>query len=216
MSSAEFTLVIGNKNYSSWSLRAWLPLKQTGAGFEEIVIPLSRPGMTLEIREHSPSGRVPLLRHGDLAVWDSLAIGEYLAELFPSAVLWPAERSARAVARAVVAEMHSGFAALRRELPMDMRNRAPVAPSSQTLSDIARIQEIWDDCRGRFGSEGDFLFGAPGLADAFFAPVVSRFATYGIPLAGAAATYAEAVQSWAAYREWLAAAEAEPWVIDEP
>lgn len=222
MSGAEFTLVVGNRNYSSWSLRGWLALKlalaDSGAAFDEVVIPLDRPETEAAIRAHSPSGRVPLLRHGELAVWDSLAIGEYLAERFPGAGLWPRDAAARAVARAVSAEMHGGFTALRAELPMDMRNRSPVSPSSAALADIARILRLWQDCLGGFGtaSAGGFLFGAPGLADAFYAPVVSRFVTYGIPLDGAAAAYAATVQRWAPYREWLAAAEAEPWVLERP
>ncbi|SMF07228.1 glutathione S-transferase [Tistlia consotensis] len=220
MSGAEFTLVVANKNYSSWSLRGWLALKlalaESGAGFEEIVIPLDQPETRAAILVHSPSGKVPLLRHGALSVWDSLAIGEYLAERFPSAGLWPEDPTARAVARSVVAEMHSGFASLRAELPMDMRNRAPASPSSKTLAEIARVQEIWNDCRAGFGAGGDFLFGRPGLPDCFYAPVVSRFVTYGIPLDGAAAAYAEAVQAWSPYREWLAAGEIEPWVLERP
>jgi glutathione S-transferase len=220
MPGAEFTVVVGNKNYSSWSLRGWLAarlaLDPGGHALEEVVIPLDQPQTRSLIAAHSPSGKVPLLRHRDLAVWDSLAIGEYLAERFPAAGLWPADPTARAVARSVVCEMHSGFASLRAELPMDMRNRAPASPSSRTLAEIARIQEIWNDCRRRFGDEGGFLFGAPGLADAFYAPVVSRFVTYGIPLDGAAAAYAETVQGWAPYREWLAAAEVEPWVLERP
>lgn len=222
MSGAEFTLVVGNKNYSSWSLRGWLALKlalaPSGAAFEEVVIPLDRPDSKAAIRAHSPSGRVPLLRHGTLAVWDSLAIGEYLAERFPDAGLWPQDPSARAIARAVSAEMHGGFAALRAELPMDMRNRAPVSPSAAALAEIARVLELWERCLAEFGAaaEGGFLFGAPCLADAFYAPVVSRFVTYGIPLDGAAAGYAATVRDWAPYREWLAAAEVEPWVLEQP
>lgn len=224
MPGADFTVVVGNKNYSSWSLRGWLAarlaLDPDGLALEEVVIPLDQPETRSLIAAHSPSGKVPLLRHRDLAVWDSLAIGEYLAERFPAAGLWPADPTARAVARSVVAEMHAGFARLRAELPMDMRNRSPASPSSMTLAEIGRIQEIWNECRRRFGgrpnSGGAFLFGAPGLADAFYAPVVSRFVTYGIPLDGAAAAYAEAVQGWALYREWLAAAEVEPWVLVRP
>lgn len=224
MTGTEFTLVVANKNYSSWSLRGWLALKLAlaadGGAFEEIVIPLDLPETRETILKHSPSAKVPLLEHGDLAVWDSLAVGEYLAERFPGAGLWPEDPTARAVARAVVAEMHAGFVSLRAEMPMDMRNRRPVSPSSKTLADIARVQEIWNDCRTAYGSRaaGDqgFLFGRPGLPDCFYAPVVSRFVTYGIPLDGPAAAYAETIQAWAPYREWLADAEVEPWVIERP
>ena len=223
MAGAEFTLVVGNKNYSSWSLRGWLAAKQAlgsaGIEFEEVVVPLDQPDTAERIRRYAPSGKVPLLRHGELAVWDSLAIGEYLAERFPEAGLWPDDPTARATARCVVAEMHAGFASLRAEMPMDMRNRAPASPSSRTLADIARIQAIWHDCRSRFGGpsgQGAFLFGAAGLADAFYAPVVSRFVTYGVPADGAAAAYMEAIQAWAPYAEWLAAAEVEPWVLERP
>ena len=214
---AELSITLGNKNYSSWSLRGWLALKQTGAAFAERVVPLDRPGIREQLLAASPSARVPVLQHGDLTVWDSLAIGEYLAERFPEATLWPAETAARAVARAVTAEMHAGFAALRRDLPMDLRNRYPgrdLAPG--TARDIARIVEIWQDCRTRFGAGGDFLFGAFSLADAAYAPVVSRFVTYDVALPEVAAAYRDAVMAWPAMREWAAAAEAEPWVIDSP
>ncbi len=213
----ELSITLGNKNYSSWSLRGWLALKQTGAAFAERVVPLDRPGIREQLLAASPSARVPVLKHGDLTVWDSLAIGEYLAERFPEATLWPAETAARAVARAVTAEMHAGFAELRRDLPMDLRNRYPgrdLAPG--TARDIARIVEIWQDCRTRFGAGGDFLFGAFSLADAAYAPVVSRFVTYDVALPEVAAAYRDAVMAWPAMREWAAAAEAEPWVIDSP
>ncbi len=214
---AELSITLGNKNYSSWSLRGWLALKQTGAAFAERVVPLDRPGTREQLLAASPSARVPVLQHGDLTVWDSLAIGEYLAERFPEAALWPAETATRAVARAVTAEMHAGFAKLRRDLPMDLRNRYPgrdLAPG--TARDVARIVEIWQDCRARFGAGGDFLFGGFSLADAAYAPVVSRFVTYDVALPQVAATYRDAVMAWPALRDWAAAAEAEPWVIDSP
>ena len=152
---ADFTIYLGNKNYSSWSLRPWLALKQTGAEFEEVVIPLSEATTRATILSYSPSGRVPALKHVELTLWDSLAICEYLAESFPAAQLWPADAAARAVARAVSAEMHSGFAALRNHLPMNMRSSFPnrgVTPEVQ--ADINRITAIWRDCRKRFGGGG--------------------------------------------------------------
>jgi glutathione S-transferase len=214
---AELTITLGNKNYSSWSLRGWLALKQTGAAFEEVVVPLDRPDSRESILAAGPSGRVPVLRHGALTIWDSLAIGEYLAEHFPAAGLWPAERAARAVARAVTAEMHAGFAALRNHMPMDLRSRHPgLGRGLGVAEDIARIRSIWQDCRVRFGRGGDFLFGGFTLADAAFAPVVTRFVTYEVALEGAAAAYRDAVLAWPALEEWSAAARTEPWVIEFP
>jgi glutathione S-transferase len=212
---AELTIYLGNKNYSSWSLRAWLALKQTGASFDEVVIPLDRPETKQAIAQHSPSGRVPALRHGEVSVWESLAIAEYLAERFPEARLWPEEPRTRALARSVCAEMHAGFAALRAALPMDVRARYPGRPrDSQVERDIARIVAIWDDCRTRFGLSGDFLFGRFSIPDAFFAPVASRFVTYQVGLPARAAAYRDAILDSPAMREWAAAAAAEPWVID--
>ena len=214
---AELSITLGNKNYSSWSLRGWLAVKQTGAAFGERVVRLDLPGTREELLAASPSARVPVLQHGDLMIWDSLAIGEYLAERFPKAGLWPADSAARAVARAVTAEMHAGFAALRRELPMDLRNGYPrrdLAPG--TARDVSRIVDIWQDYRMRFGAGGDFLFGGFSLADAAYAPVVSRFVTYDVALPEVAAAYRDAVMAWPAMIEWAAAAEAEPWIIESP
>jgi glutathione S-transferase len=214
---AELTITLGNKNYSSWSLRGWLALKQTGAAFDEVVVPLDEPETKERILEASPSGRVPVLRHGALTIWDSLAIGEYLAERFPQAGLWPADAEARAVARAVTAEMHAGFAALRSHMPMDLRGRRPGFGSGPGVAeDIARIVAIWEDCRGRFGQGGDHLFGGFTLADAAFAPVATRFVTYDVALEGPAAAYRDAVLAWPALEAWTAAAQAEPWVIAFP
>lgn len=211
----EFTIVLGNKSYSSWSLRGWLALKQTGASFEEIVIPFRQADSRERILAQSPSGRVPVLRHGGLTVWDSLAIGEYLAERFPDAGLWPSDPAARAVARAVTAEMHAGFTALRRGLPMDLRSRHPgFALTPRVGDEIARITALWQDCRSRFGSHGDFLFGGFTLADAAYAPVVTRFVTYDVALGGTAAAYRDAVLAWPAMVEWTEAGLAEPWVIE--
>lgn len=212
---ADFTLVIGNRNYSSWSLRAWLAMKRTGADFDEVVIPLDQPDSPSAIRVHSPAGRVPVLRHGALTVWDSLAIAEYLAERFPAAGLWPADAEARAWARSVSAEMHAGFPALREQLPMDLRARLTGGEiSPDVTADIVRIDAIWTDCRRLHGDGGPFLFGRFTIADAFFAPVVGRFRTYGIELAGEAAAYADAIWQWPDMQAWLDAANDEPWTIE--
>lgn len=206
------TLVIGNKNYSSWSMRPWLTLAQTGAAFDEVVVPLDRPETAADIATHSPSGKVPVLHDGALAIWDSLAIIEYLAERFPRAGLWPAPADARAVARSVSAEMHAGFQALRTHMPMNIRARLPGRGRGDGVdADIARITAIWRDCRSRFGANGVFLFGAFSAADAMFAPVVTRFRTYGVDLDPASAAYAQAVVDWPVVASWCQAAAAEPW-----
>ena len=213
---AELTIVVGNKNYSSWSMRGWLALKLTGQTFEEEVIPLDEPTTKAAILKHSPSGRVPALKHRDLVVWDSLAICEYLAETFPEAKLWPADKAARAMARAVSAEMHAGFGALRAHLPMNIRSSYPnrgVTPEVQ--ADILRIQAIWHDCRRRFGAEGPFLFSAFGAADCMFAPVVSRFRTYKVELEAESQAYADAVWAHPAVQEWATAATNEPWINEK-
>jgi glutathione S-transferase len=214
---SNFRLVIGNKTYSSWSLRAWLVLKRTAQPFEEVVVALDQTDTRAAILRHSPSGRVPVLRHGEVTVWESLAIAEYLAEVFPDAGLWPAERAARAVARAVSGEMHAGFAALRAHLPMDVHRRHPCpAVIPAVAADIARITGIWRDCRARFGGDGPFLFGRFGIADAMYAPVASRFTTYAVELDPASTAYVEAIRTEPAMQEWLEAARREPWVIDHP
>ena len=190
----DLALVIGNKAYSSWSLRPWLLLRESKIPFQEILVPLYLPDSPRRIREHSPSGRVPVLIDGATRIWDSLAICEYLAERFPEARGWPEAPGARAVARSVCAEMHSGFAAVRTELPMNLRGRrAGVTPSPAARSEIDRILEIWRECRRQFGAGGPFLFGRFGIADAMYAPVVTRFATYGVELAGAERDYSDAV-----------------------
>ena len=208
------TLVIANKNYSSWSLRPWLLLKQFGIAFDEVLIPLDRPDTAQRVRENSPSGRVPVLRDANLTVWDSLAISEYLAEKFPQHPLWPTSVEARARARSVSAEMHSGFAALRENMTMNCRKHLPGkgrAPGVQ--QDIDRITEIWRDCRARYGAGGDMLFGKFSIADAMFAPVTFRFVTYGVDTDPVSAAYIKAVQALAPMQEWLAAARAEQEVI---
>lgn len=210
-------LVIANQNYSSWSLRPWLALKQTGLPFSLTVIPLKQEYTKAQILARSPSGKVPALVHDGLTVWDSLAICEYLAELAPDAGLWPADRAARATARSVSAEMHSSFTALRSNMPMNIRGDLPGwgrAPG--VADDIARIEAIWTDLRQRFGSHGPYLFGGFTIADAMYAPVVTRFKTYGVEINPTAQAYADAVQAHPFMREWTAAALAETWVVDYP
>jgi glutathione S-transferase len=214
---ADFTLYIGNKNYSSWSLRGWLMAKAAGITFEEVLIRLRQPNTKAEVLRHSPSGRVPALVHGEISIWESLAIGEYLAELFPDAQLWPESRAARAVARSVSTEMHAGFSALRTHFPMNMRSSFPNRASTpEVQADVDRITSIWHDCRTRFGKDGPFLFGGTfGNADAMYAPVVSRFRTYKVELDAGAQAYCDAVWSWPPMQEWATAAKNEPWVMED-
>ncbi|MHB0990436.1 MAG: glutathione S-transferase family protein [Burkholderiales bacterium] len=207
---SELTLVIGNKNYSSWSLRPWLAMRMVNIPFREVRIPLYDPATADELASWSPSGQVPLLQDDDLKIWDSLAICEYLAEHFPDRHLWPEEERARAVARSVSAEMHAGFANLRRDMSMNIRRRYPdQGRTPDCLRDIQRILQIWGDCRSRFGSGGNFLFGRFSIADAMFAPVVLRFQTYAYKLDGVAQDYAAVILALAAMREWENAAVAE-------
>jgi glutathione S-transferase len=209
---AALTLVIGNRNYSSWSLRAWLLLKRVGLEFDEIVIALDRPDTRDLVERHSPSGRLPVLQHGELRIWDSLAICEYASEL--SGKGWPRSREARAVARAVCAEIHSGFTTLRALWPMNARARnRHTAITASLEADIERIDEIWNDCRGRFGAGGAWLFGEYSVADAMYAPVVLRFNTYGAHISQAARWYMASVLEDAALQEWLQLAKHEPWTI---
>ncbi|MGH7125497.1 MAG: glutathione S-transferase family protein [Stellaceae bacterium] len=214
---ADFTLYIGNKNYSSWSLRGWLMAKAAGITFEEILIRLRQPNTKAEVLRHSPSGRVPALVHGDVSIWESLAIGEYLAELFPDAQLWPRDRGARGVARSVSTEMHAGFSALRNHFPMNMRSSFPNRASTPDVqADIDRITAIWHDCRTRFAKDGPFLFGGAFCnADAMYAPVVSRFRTYKVELDAGAQAYCDAVWAFPPMQEWAAGAKNEPWVIED-
>jgi glutathione S-transferase len=207
---SELTLIIGNRNYSSWSMRAWLALSQTGAPFREEVIWFDEDENRAQRLAWSPAGRVPVLRHGELTIWDSLAIAEYLAELFPEAGLWPADRTARARARSLCAEMHSGFFEIRGRMPMNCRARKePRDRGPEVTAEIRRVTRIWEQTRREFGAEGSLLFGSWTLADAFFAPVASRFQTYAVALEGEAAAYAESVLSAPAVRDWMGKAEAE-------
>jgi glutathione S-transferase len=213
------TLLIGNKNYSSWSLRPWIAMKVAGIAFNEIVISLDAADFKRRVLEVSGTGKVPALIDGDIHVWESLAILEHLADRFPEAGLWPADIAARAHARAVSAEMHAGFLPLRRECPMNMwRPVRPHTLSADAQANVARIDAMWSDCRARFGRGGAFLFGAFGAADAMYAPVVSRFATYGVAVSDAARAYMAAVAALPAYAEWRDAALKEQWVLpeDEP
>jgi glutathione S-transferase len=213
---SSLTLVIGNKNYSSWSLRAWLVLEHTGAAYREIVVPLGQPDTQAHLLEHSPSGRVPALVRDGVTVWDSLAIGEHLAELFPAAHLWPEEGTARAVARSVSAEMHSSFAGLRSCMPMNVRARMPgLGRTPASLRDIERVRSIWSDCRRRFGQGGPFLFGRFSIADAAYAPVVFRFRTYDAALGDVERAYRDAMLALPAMKKWEREAEAETWRLDE-
>lgn len=210
------TLVIGNKNYSSWSMRPWLALRAGGIAFEEKLIPLyTGPADKQRILDINPAGKVPALIDGEVTVWDSLAIIEYAAERFPEAGLWPAHPASRAYARSISAEMHSGFSALRRECGMNLhRPIGPKTPSDNARADIARIQELWTDCRQRSESDGPFLFGSFTAADAMYAPVVHRFRTYAIEVTTPVREYMGAMMAQPAFREWTEQGLAETLVIE--
>jgi glutathione S-transferase len=210
---SDLTLVIGNRNYSSWSLRPWMLLRRLGVEFREILLRLDTPTSKDEMEKYGPSGRVPVLLDGELCVWDSLAICEYVAELAGGG--WPRDSAARAVARSVCAEMHSGFVNLRTEWPMNARarNRRTIATLGLE-ADIDRVDEIWNDCRRRFGAAGPWLFGEYSIADAMYAPVVLRLNTYGAPISETARWYMAAALEDGVLQSWLAAAKAEPWTIE--
>jgi glutathione S-transferase len=211
---SSFTLIIGNKNYSSWSLRPWLALKQTGQAFSEIRISLYTPTSRQELLRYSPSGLVPVLQHGELVIWDSLAICEYLAELFPEAQLWPTDPTARAVARSASHEMHSGFRPLRENMPMNCRAHKPGKGRGPGVQEnIDRITQLWQICRQTYGAGGDFLFGNFSIADAMYAPVMFRFRTYGVDLDPVCAAYTQSLWEHPFIQDWLAAAQQETEVI---
>lgn len=197
-------LVIGNRNYSSWSLRPWLALRVSGLPFEVVRIPLYLEGSRDQLRGQSPTGLVPVLREGEVVVWESLAICERVAELAPDARLWPADPTARAVARSIATEMHGGFQRIRETLPMNFRGRARRCPplDDATRVQVARVDSLWTLCRSRYGSGGPWLFGHFTIADAMYAPVVSRFRTYGVDLSSPARDYADACFDSPAMREW--------------
>jgi glutathione S-transferase len=216
---AGLTLVIGNKNYSSWSMRPWVLMKQLGIPFEEVKLRFHSPEWDAQIARWSPSGLVPVLWRGDQSVWDSLAIAEALHEWFPQAGVWPADAAARAFARSMAAEMHSGFRDLRTSMPMNIRAELPgrgMKPEVQ--ANIDRIQALWSEARRRFGRGGPFLFGAFSAADAMYAPVVMRFATYGVKLAPEATAYCEAMRTAPGVRAWIDDALREKEIVaeDEP
>jgi glutathione S-transferase len=209
-------LVIGNKNYSSWSMRPWLALRANDIAFEEVFIPLYTGAADKQrLLDFSRSGKVPALIDGGVTIWDSLSIIEYIAERFPEAGLWPEDRASRAHARSISAEMHSGFMALRNECGMNLhRPIRAIALSADARANVARIEEIWTDCRARYGKLGPFLFGKFGAADAMFAPVVHRLRTYAIAVGPAAQAYAETMMALPAFQEWTRAGLAETLVIE--
>jgi len=210
-------LVIGNKNYSSWSMRPWLALRASNIPFEEIFIPLYTGQADKDrLLSFSRSGKVPALIDDDLTIWDSLAIIEYLAERFPEAKLWPQDRAARAHARSVSAEMHSGFLPLRNECGMNLhRPVGSIALSEDARANIARVEEIWSDCRERYGRQGPFLFGAFSGADAMYAPVVHRFRTYAVKVGPIVRAYMETMMALPAFKEWTEAGLEETIIIDK-
>ena len=213
-------LILGNKNYSSWSLRGWLAVKQSGLAFEELTVPMKSPEWDRARRdmgEMQPShGKVPILWDGEAVIWDSLAILEYLADKVGRDRFWPKDEAARGMARAMVCEMHSSYASMRGELPMNVRRQTPLqGVSDETTGDIVRILQLWAEARARHGSSGPFLFGTFGAAEIYYAPVVSRFLTYGIGVPGVAQSYMQAIWEHDWMRQWVNASEAEDWVIEQ-
>ena len=212
-------LIIGNRAYSSWSFRGWLACKQSGDEFEELVVPMfdAEWETRREGDEFAPSlGKVPILWDDDCVVWDSLAIIEFLGDRYGRELYWPEDDSARGMARSMSAEMHSSFANLRRELPMNVRKSySPVELSDEVREEIDRIMQLWAQARARFGGTGEFLFGEWCAADMMYAPVVTRFVTYGVPVPNFAAVYMKAVLSHPHVTEWIDKAQDEPWVIEQ-
>jgi glutathione S-transferase len=210
------TLVIGNKNYSSWSFRPWIAMKAGGIAFDEVVISLNAEDFKPRVAKISGTGKVPVLVDGDVQVWESLAILEYLAEKFPAAKLWPSDAAARAHARAISSEMHAGFLPLRRACPMNLWRPVKLRElAADAVANVRRIDAMWTDCRSRFGKGGPFLFGTFTAADAMYEPVVSRLHTYDVAVGDAARAYMAAVMAHPAWAEWTAAALKEPWVLAE-
>ncbi len=211
---AKMKLIIGNKNYSSWSLRPWILLKFFDIPFDEVLIPLYAGNYKVEILKYSSNGKVPILINDTVKVWDSLAICEYVAELFPEKSMWPQKIEDRAFARSISQEMHAGFVSLRTHMPMNLRGTYPGrGRTPEVEKDIARIIDIWSTCRRQCQAQGPFLFGHFTVADAMFAPVVTRFRTYGVSLEGLAFDYSRAILGLPAFQEWQAAGVKEPWFI---
>ena len=212
-------LIIGNRAYSSWSMRGWLATKQSGEKFEELVVPMFDEDWEKrrEGDEFAPSlGKVPILWDGDVVVWDSMAIIEFLADRYGPALYWPEDEGARAVARSMAAEMHSGFANLRRELPMNVRKSFRAKEVSKPVrEEIDRVLQLWAQARARWGGTGDFLFGEWCAADIMYAPVVTRFITYGVKVPNFAGAYMKCVLSHPHVAEWIDKAQDEPWVIEQ-
>lgn len=199
----KMTIYLGTKNISSWSLRPWLALKHAGVAFDEILINLDQPDTKEKLLQASPSGKVPVLKHGNILIWDSLAICEYLAELFPNSKLWPQDQKTRAYARAISAEMHAGFPAMRQYLSMDIKNRFQNHPIPENaIKDIQRVLQIWQSCLDQNTQPGKFLFGDFTIADAMFAPVATRFITYDVKLPTFAEQYVNHIMSLPAMQEW--------------
>jgi glutathione S-transferase len=206
------TLVLGNKNYSSWSLRPYLALAHHKIAFDEIVIPLYEGEFKQAILKHSPAGKVPVLIDGEIAVWESLAILDYLAEKFLKLALWPADAAARAHARAISAEMHAGFVALRQACPMNLKRvPRPIVLPPEAVADVERITQIWNDTRGRFGQGGNFLFGDFSAADCMYAPLATRIRSYSIPVDLISSAYVDAIHALPAFIAWREAGLKEPW-----
>ena len=213
---APLKLVIANKAYSSWSLRPWILLAHFKIPFEDVTIPLDRPETRATILEHSPTGKCPVLRDGPISVWESLAIVEYVAELFPEKAIWPRGKAARAHARALSSEMHAGFQALRQHCPTNfVRPVRRIELTDAVKADVARIEAAWGEAREKFGKAGPFLFGRFSAADAMFAPVVNRFHVYDVPVSQGTRDYMDAIMALPAWKAWVADAEAESWRIEK-
>ena len=210
------TLIIANKNYSSWSLRPYMALAYFNIPFEEKLIPFGEPAFSKAIGRHSKAGLVPVLKHKGLVIWDTLAIMEYLAETWPKKQMWPKNKAARAMARSISAEMHSGFGALRGACPMNLRRSPkPVAMTEAILKDVERLEDIFAECRSAYGKAGPFLFGRFSLADAMFAPVITRLETYAIAVKPITRAYMNAIIQTSAFQSWKAAALKEKWIVPE-
>ena len=215
---ADFKLIMGNRNYSPWSLSAWLTAKSAGMDFDEVIIPLNEGTTRQEILRYWYNGKVPILQHGEITIWESISICEYIAEIYPEAGLWPLEIRARAVARSLSSEVHSGFRSLREHMPMNVRSQFPSEGRIMCVQEeINRVLAIWRRCRERYGRDhgGPFLFGSFSIVDALFAPIVSQFKTYSVDLDDIEKEYSNAILSLPAMGVWIKASQDEPMVIDK-